>query len=150
MFCKNCGAMLQEGANVCTQCGAPVGAGNQYCFNCGQCSDGAPFCSNCGAPQNASGRPGQQTPPGGMPYGQPKSKLAAVILAFLLGTLGIHNFYLGYTNKGIAQLLLTLIGGWLCGAGAIVAGIWALVEAVQLLTGSIDRDANGVPLKNEF
>ena len=46
-----------------------------------------------------------------------------MILAFLLGTLGIHNFYLGYTNKGIAQLLLTLLGGWLCGAGAIAAGI---------------------------
>ena len=63
---------------------------------------------------------------------------------------GIHNFYLGYTNKGIAQLLLTLLGGWLCGAGAIAAGIWALVEAIQLLTGSIHQDANGVPLKNEF
>ena len=84
------------------------------------------------------------------PYGPQKSKLAAVILAFLLGTLGIHNFYLGYTNKGIAQLLLTLLGGWLCGAGAIAAGIWALVEAIQLLTGSIHQDANGVPLKNEF
>ena len=130
MFCRNCGAMLQEGANVCTQCGAPVGAGNQYCFNCGQCSDGAQ--------------------PGAAPYGPQKSKLAAVILAFLLGTLGIHNFYLGYTNKGIAQLLLTLLGGWLCGAGAIAAGIWALVEAIQLLTGSIHQDANGVPLKNEF
>ena len=59
-------------------------------------------------------------------------------------------FYLGYTNKGIAQLLLTLLGGWLCGAGAIAAGIWALVEAIQLLTGSIHQDANGVPLKNEF
>lgn len=79
-----------------------------------------------------------------------KSKLAAVILAFLLGTLGIHNFYLGYTNKGIAQLLLTLLGGWLCGAGAIAAGIWALVEAIQLLTGSIHQDANGVPLKMNF
>lgn len=144
MFCRNCGAMLQEGANVCTQCGAPVGAGNQYCFNCGQCSDGAPFCANCGAPQNAAAQPGAA------PYGPQKSKLAAVILAFLLGTLGIHNFYLGYTNKGIAQLLLTLLGGWLCGAGAIAAGIWALVEAIQLLTGSIHRDANGVPLKNEF
>ena len=144
MFCRNCGAMLQEGANVCTQCGAPVGAGNQYCFNCGQCSDGAPFCANCGAPQNAAAQPGAA------PYGPQKSKLAAVILAFLLGTLGIHNFYLGYTNKGIAQLLLTLLGGWLCGAGAIAAGIWALVEAIQLLTGSILQDANGVPLKNEF
>lgn len=145
MFCKNCGAMLQAGANACTQCGAPVGAGSQYCFNCGQGSEGTPFCAKCGAPQNTSAQQGTQ-----MPYGQQKSKLAAVLLAFLLGALGIHNFYLGYTNKGIAQLLLTLLAGWLCGVGAIAAGIWALVEAVQILTGSINQDANGVPLKNEF
>lgn len=143
MFCKNCGAMLQEGANVCTQCGIPSGGGGLYCFNCGQSTNGAPFCEKCGAPQNASVQQGLQ-------YGQQKSKLAAVILAFLLGALGIHNFYLGYTSKGVAQLLLTLLGGWLCGAGALAAGIWALVEAVQLLTGSINQDAQGVPLKNEF
>lgn len=148
MFCKNCGAMLQENANVCTQCGAPVGAGNQYCFHCGQATGGARFCANCGAPQDAA--PGQTPAYSAPANGQQKSKLAAVILAFLLGYLGIHNFYLGYTSKGVAQLLLTLLGGWLFGLGAVIAGIWALVEAIQLLTGSIDRDANGVMLKKEF
>lgn len=148
MFCKNCGAMLQENANVCTQCGAPTGAGNQYCFHCGQLTGGSPFCAKCGAPQNAA--PGQPPAYSAPVNGQQKSKLAAVILAFLLGYLGIHNFYLGYTSKGVAQLLLTLLGGWLFGLGAVAAGIWALVEAIQLLTGSIDRDANGVMLKKEF
>ena len=36
----------------------------------------------------------------------PKSRLAYILLAILLGTLGIHNFFAGYTGKGIAQLLM--------------------------------------------
>ena len=30
--------------------------------------------------------------------------MAAGILALFLGTLGIHNFYLGYTGKALFQL----------------------------------------------
>ena len=37
-----------------------------------------------------------------------KSKLAAGLIAILIPGWGIHNFYLGYTGKGIAQLVLTL------------------------------------------
>ena len=36
--------------------------------------------------------------------GEQKSKLVAGLLAFFAGTMGIHNFYLGYTTKGIIQL----------------------------------------------
>ena len=38
-----------------------------------------------------------------------KRKFTAAALAFLLGTLGIHNFYLGYKKRGAIQLTLTLI-----------------------------------------
>lgn len=38
-----------------------------------------------------------------------EKKLAAGILAILLGSLGIHKFYLGYTKEGIILLLSTLI-----------------------------------------
>lgn len=37
-----------------------------------------------------------------------------VLLAIVLGQIGIHNFYAGYNFRGICQLLLTLITfGWL-------------------------------------
>ena len=49
----------------------------------------------------------QQQP--GYGYAQ-KSKIVAGLLGLFLGTLGVHNFYLGYTGKAVAQLLLTLIG----------------------------------------
>ncbi len=57
-----------------------------------------------------------------------KDKVAAALLAFFLGVLGIHRFYLGRTGSGIVMLLLTctLIG-------MFVTGIWALVDFVRYL-----------------
>ena len=58
-------------------------------------------------------------------FGSGKSQITAAILAFFLGSLGVHRFYLGYTWQGIAQLLLT--GG---GLGIYIAGIASAVAAV--------------------
>jgi TM2 domain-containing membrane protein YozV len=55
-----------------------------------------------------------------------KSQLIAAILAFVVGALGIHRFYLGYTGIGIAQLLT--LGG---------CGVWALIDLVRILMGDL-------------
>ncbi|MBK0404942.1 TM2 domain-containing protein [Adhaeribacter sp. BT258] len=55
-----------------------------------------------------------------------KSQLVALILAILVGALGIHRFYLGYTGIGVAQLLT--LGG---------CGIWALIDLVRIITGDL-------------
>ena len=73
-----------------------------------------------------------------------KSKVAAGVLGILLGSFGIHNFYLGYTSKGLVQLLLTLCS---CGALSFVSAIWGLVEGIMILSGSINQDGRGLPLK---
>jgi TM2 domain-containing membrane protein YozV len=88
---------------------------------------------------------GQQTayPPAPMVNDPRKSKLAAGLIAILIPGWGIHNFYLGYTGKGIAQLVLTLT----C-VGAIVSVIWSIIEGIMILTGSINTDAAGIPLKD--
>ena len=69
---------------------------------------------------------------------------AAPVLAFFVGTFGIHNFYLGYTTRGIIQLVLaiTLIG-------APVAAIWAFVEFIMIIMryGAYGCDAQGRPLE---
>ena len=80
-----------------------------------------------------------------------KSKLVAVLLAFFVGSFGVHNFYLGYTQKAWIQLILTLVGFLLiCVIVGIIpiigVAIWAFVEAIQLLTGSINCDGEGRPL----
>lgn len=98
-------------------------------------------------------------PPGSLPpiapppptFGPPpvnpalKSRLAAGLFGVLLGMLGIHNFYLGYNGRGIAQLLISILSCfWL----APVVWIWALIEGILIFTGSIATDASGFPLRD--
>lgn len=71
---------------------------------------------------------------------KPKSKIAAGLLGIFLGAFGVHNFYLGYTGKALAQLLISLLS---CGFLAFASSIWGLIEGIMILTGSIDTDAQG-------
>jgi len=141
MFCRNCGREIAEGSTVCTGCGVPAGSGYKFCPRCGHPTDElAVFCTNCGAPltnaqgQTAAGAPGKSGP------GAPKSKIAAGLLGIFLGGLGIHNFYLGYNEKGIWQVVLFVL---CCGT---VSSIWGFVEGLMILTGKINTDASGQPL----
>jgi TM2 domain-containing membrane protein YozV len=141
MFCRNCGKEMAPNAVVCVNCGVASGTGNGFCPNCGQAvTQGAVVCLKCGASLQ-----------GGIPVGAisggdgQKSKLVAGLLAIFLGTLGIHNFYLGYTKKGIIQLLVSLVS---CGFLSLAIWVWAIVEAIQIFTGSIKVDAKGIPLKD--
>ena len=101
------------------------------------------------ANQQAAFAAGQQAygqPAYGQPFaaGAPKQWIVAVLLAFFLGTLGIHNFYLGYTTKGIIQLVLTITV-----IGIFVSGPWALIDFIMLImrSGSYATDAQGPPLQ---
>ena len=76
-----------------------------------------------------------------------KSYIAAALLAFFLGAFGAHNFYLGYTRKAVIQLVMGLMTIFTLGLSGIAVGIWAFVEFILLLTGSISTDGNGRPLK---
>jgi TM2 domain-containing membrane protein YozV len=125
-----------------------------FCNKCGAAMEAdASFCRSCGAPAGASAADAPAPPPGAGPatYGASrspalKSKLAAALLGIFLGGLGIHRFYLGYNAIGVAQLTLGLLGFVTCGVTSIAAAIWGLVEGILILTGSINRDAQGNPL----
>ena len=96
--------------------------------------------------QPGYGQPAYGQPAYGQPFaaGAPKQWIVAVLLAFFLGTLGIHNFYLGYTTKGIIQLVLTITV-----IGIFVSGPWALIDFILLImrSGSYATDAQGQPLQ---
>ena len=133
MYCKNCGNQMDEGGSVCVHCGYERGDGNQYCPNCGTKLDAsATFCSGCGIPL---------TPEAASNSSVAKSRLAAGLLGIFVGGFGVHNFYLGFTGKGVAQLLLTV---FCCGIG----WIWGFIEGIMILAGAINMDFNGVPLKD--
>ena len=70
-------------AKYCSKCGSELEDNNRFCSKCGNEVDKN---TNTNAYQETNGN-------------QPKSKIAAGILGILLGSLGIHNFYLGYTSK---------------------------------------------------
>jgi TM2 domain-containing membrane protein YozV len=84
-----------------------------------------------------------------VPYGAtaPKSKTAAGLLGIFLGVFGVHNFYLGFTGKAVAQLLITLLSLFILSP---VTFIWGLVEGIMILTARPGTpnafDAQGVPL----
>lgn len=105
MFCKNCGTQLQPGQNNCANCGAPVNV----------------------APVNQA--PVQNKKSSNL-NGQDKTTMALV--CFFLGGIGIHNFMMGETKKGIFKIGMSL----LCGIG----GILALIDFVKILTDSYQYD----------
>lgn len=128
MYCRNCGKEIADNAAVCVGCGVAVGQGANFCPNCGAPSaPGAMVCTQCGV---AFAQP--------IPAGAQKSKMVAGLLGIFLGGLGIHNFYLGYTSKAIAQIVLSFCFG--------IGAIWGFVEGILIFAGKINTDANGIPL----
>lgn len=120
MYCKECGKEVEEGREYCAECEAArnttTATGTENVVN-----------------QNTTNEQSQ------------KSKMAAGLFGIFLGAFGVHNFYLGYTGKAVAQLLITLLS---CFTLSIVSEIWGLIEGILILTGSINTDANGNSLKD--
>ena len=84
-------------------------------------------------------------------YYSDKSKLAALLLCFFLGTLGLHRIYIGRKQGGLLMLGLTVVGWITSGLGiggvlTLIVAIWAIVDLVTLCIGKL-TDAQGRPLK---
>ena len=117
----------------------------KFCTNCGQeLDENIKFCVNCGKKVNYVKDIDLNTDTKTKTNSfTPKSKIAAGLMGIFLGGLGIHNFYLGYTGKAIAQLLMTLLSSGLL---YVASSIWGFVEGIMILTVSINHDADGNPL----
>ena len=137
MFCRNCGNEVDEKAVACMKCGHNPKTGSKHCPNCGVAVElGQIVCVKCGGAL-ASGQDVVMSDQ----VLEPKDKTRYLLLAIFLGGLGIHNFYAGYTNRAVLQLLISLVGGiFTCGLAPIGVWIWAIVEGVN-----VDKDAFGNP-----
>lgn len=146
MFCSHCGSEIKDGAAFCPKCGKPM-------------KEAAPAASMQAAPQvqpannsyQSNPNPGYTyTPnPGSQdPYNNPqqpprkssRSKVAAGLLGIFLGGFGVHNFYLGKTSRGVAQIIVSLVT---CGVGSI----WGFIEGILCLCGNY-TDVDGLPLSD--
>lgn len=96
-FCQNCGNEVKEGQAVCLKCGFGI-ANNKSADSIGS--------------DLANGK---------------HNKYVAVVLALLLGGLGIHKFYLGQIGLGILYILFS----W-----TFIPMLISLVEAVVYLSMS--------------
>ena len=63
-----------------------------------------------------------------------RNKYIAALIAFLIGPLGIHRFYLGRTGSGIAMVVLTCTV-----IGLLVTVPWAFIDMIRYLVMS-DRE----------
>lgn len=78
--------------------------------------------------------------------GAVKSKWLAFALALLLGITGIHRIYLGYYRIAITQIIVNTLLVVVAGLPGY-AFLWGFVDAILILGGHIDKDAQGRPLK---
>jgi len=141
MYCRNCGEQLNDNTLVCTNCGKNPVEGFAYCSNCGAKTTGdMTSCQNCGI---ALRHYSQQAYYEKADMQSDKSKLSAGLMAVFLGPLGIHDFYLGNTDKGWTKLLITVLSG---GVGSLLTGPWSIYDAYKIFSGQRD-DADGKTLR---
>lgn len=105
-----------------------------YCIKCGnKLEDGQQVCLKCGT--IVEKKEASKTP-----VNVGKSKVVAGILGIILGSFGVHNFYLGYNGKAVAQLLLTVLSCFMLSG---ISALWGFIEGILILTGNIATDADG-------
>lgn len=114
MYCKNCGEQMNDNQAICLKCGVKTGQGNLYCANCGkEVAPNSEVCLSCGvAIKNSSD------------YGN-YDKITIALICFFLGGIGIHNFMLGETKKGIVKIVLSFCFG--------IGAILALIDFIRIL-----------------
>ncbi len=100
-----------------------------FCPNCGkELSNQATACPNCGHPVRPTAMgPGFRNDKTVSPY----SRLAALLLCFFLGWIGVHRFYVGKVGTGVAMIFT--LGGF---------GIWVLIDFIMIIVGGF-TDVNG-------
>lgn len=100
--------------------GACVSCGKAVCQVCLNKVNGKMMCDSCASKRATSS----------------KSRITAAILAFLLGGLGVHKFYLGKVGQGLLYLLFC----W-----TFIPAMVAFVEFIMYLVWSDEQFAAKYP-----
>jgi TM2 domain-containing membrane protein YozV/RNA polymerase subunit RPABC4/transcription elongation factor Spt4 len=123
-YCISCGEEISPDADICPECGVsqrkrPESGGpgrtadEKYCTSCGAVVNrDAELCPECGVEQTVGS-------------GSDPDRVAAALLALLLGGIGAHKFYLGDTTMGVL---------YLCFFWTAIPAIIGLIEGIIYLT----------------
>ena len=127
MFCKKCGKQIEESQRYCQYCGYDntISSTNQRAEDrqsYQQPQQPNVVVNNYAGPQYGS----WHTP-------SPKDKTITLVLAILLGIIGVHRFYVGKVGTGI---LYFLSGGLL--------GIGWIVDIVKIASGTFTDGAGRI------
>lgn len=146
MFCKYCGKEIEDGKEVCDECASKQT--NVENVNEGPVKESVVTESTSpikDSTVNSSNNTANTTVDSTINNSvNQKSKIAAGLFGIFLGSFGVHNFYLGFTGKAVAQLLITILS---CGILSPVSAIWGLIEGILILAGETSKDAYGNDLK---
>ena len=147
MYCRNCGRKVDDDREFCEECEAklktePVSETEKVEVveevnnsNTAGVNNESVNQTNANTNNTVNNNANQNS----------KSKIAAGLFGIFLGYFGVHNFYLGFTGKAVAQLLITVLS---CGFLSPISAIWGLIEGILILAGDQNTDANGVPLRD--
>jgi hypothetical protein len=106
---------MNDNQAICLKCGVKTGQGTAFCSNCGNAlPENAAVCLNCGVA--VKGAEGDLAG---------KDKVTIALICFFLGGLGIHNFLMGETKKGVVKIVASFCFG--------LGSILALIDFVKIL-----------------
>lgn len=114
---------MNDNQAICLKCGVKTGEGKSFCSNCGNpIAPEAEVCLNCGVAVKKAGDYGKY------------DKVVIAVICFFFGGLGIHNFMLGETKKGVVKIVANLCFG----LGAVLA----LIDFILILLDKYEVNPN--------
>ena len=168
MYCRNCGTRIPDDSKFCNACGTAINGSPSSNISVETPAVGIANESEAELPREKAAMTRATTEPVADDV-SPKSRLAATLLAFFLGSLGVHRFYLGKNGSGAGMLVLTIlffviagVTGVLFGFGTlalmnwfmlgfasiplIAVSIWAFVDFIVAVSGYM-KDGQGRRVK---
>ena len=115
----------------CPMCDEDISARAKKCRHCGETLDvSLRIAEEARRAAGRQGAPFMAGPGAAVPYTRTKSKLAAFLLAWLLGGIGGHKFYLNRVGQG----LLYLVFCW-----TLIPAVIAFIEGIVYITMDDER-----------